>query len=214
MSGRDRVDPREVAAAEAAVAAVPKPPLPGTGALVLAFVAGAVVALLGGVVWAVVSIASGYSIGFLAWFIGVAAVLTVRLVARGPVGVFERALVGVFAGVAIILGKYLIFVDALRAAGPGQGVSVGWLDSDVISFFVHHFGENRGLPADRLAVGRSRRRRGFPNLGLGRRHSRAERLNGRQRGGPERRGTIARAIAGEFQKSLAEQLEEIGAQLD
>src|SRR5438067_966648 len=99
-SSHDRgrpVDPQHTAAALAATAAAPSVPLPSSQALTLGFLAGAVVALLGALVWAVAVIATGYNIGFLAWLVGAATGLTVARVAGGPVGIFERGLAGLFA---------------------------------------------------------------------------------------------------------------------
>jgi hypothetical protein len=134
----------------------PKPPLlvspasadpaerAGTRSLSLAFTAGAVAALVGGLVWAGVVISLKYDIGILAWFVGAATGLTVHRVAGGSVGGFERALAGLFAAAGIIVGKYVIFVHAVRAAAsallPGRPIPDGYLDSTQMSYFVNHFG--------------------------------------------------------------------------
>src|SRR5690349_1858976 len=97
---KKQYEPR-LAPTPAQAAAVPAPAAdtqsPSSWSLALAFLAGAVVALLGGLAWAVVVIATRYDIGFLAVLVGVGTGLAVQLVARGPVGTFERALAGVFA---------------------------------------------------------------------------------------------------------------------
>lgn len=144
--GGDSVDPRHTSAALDAAAAA-QGPAATSGALALAFVAGAVVALLGAVAWAAASIATGYNIGFLAWLIGAATGFTVLRVAKGPVGLFERIFIALFAGAAILMGKYLIFADAWRTAASHHGTSAGWVDGDAISFFVHNFGPGVGFRA-------------------------------------------------------------------
>jgi hypothetical protein len=134
----------------------PKPQLlvsPGTGApaappatrpLWLAFLASAVVALLGGLLWAGISIATGYNLGFLALIIGAFTGLTARRVAGTEIGGFERGLSGLFAAGAIIVGNYVIFVhsvkDALAKLHAPPGVSAGYFNGAEISEFTHHFG--------------------------------------------------------------------------
>jgi len=115
-----------------------------TGSVPLALLAGAAVALAGGLVWAGVVIATRFDIGFLAWFVGAATGLAIVRVAGGPVGPAARALAGLLAAGGIMVGKYVIFVhdvkDVLGAQLAAEGVSVGYLDSRQMSIFVHHFG--------------------------------------------------------------------------
>jgi hypothetical protein len=115
-----------------------------TRPLWLAFLASAVVALLSGLLWAGISIATGYNLGILALFIGAATGLTALRVAGAGIGGFERVLAGLFAACAIVLGNYVIFVHELKNAlvslHAPPGVSVGYFNSDEISEFVHHFG--------------------------------------------------------------------------
>jgi hypothetical protein len=119
--------------------------LPSGGRLFLAFLAGAVVSLLGALLWAVVVIATGYNIGFLAVLVGAATGLTIVWVARGPVGVFERVLASLFAAGTIVVGYYVIGVhdikDHLDKLASHGGDTVGYLDTDMMSAFVHHFGD-------------------------------------------------------------------------
>jgi len=111
-------------------------PVTSSRALTRGFLAGAVVALLGALLWAVVAIATGYDIGIVAALVGAATGLTVVLVAGGPVGAFERGLVSLFAAGTIIVGYYVIFVHE---------VGGGYFDGHSISFFVNHFGEDVGF---------------------------------------------------------------------
>jgi hypothetical protein len=115
-----------------------------TRPLWLAFLAAAGAALIGGLLWAGISIATGYNLGFLALFIGALTGLTAQRVAGAGIGGFERGLSGLFAAGAIILGNYVIFVhevkDALGTLHAPPGVSVGYFHGAEISEFVHHFG--------------------------------------------------------------------------
>ena len=78
--------------------------------LPLAFLAGAGAALIGGLVWAGVVIATQFDIGFLAWFVGAATGLAVVRVAGSPIGAAGQVLAGAFAAGGLIVGKYVIFV--------------------------------------------------------------------------------------------------------
>jgi len=129
-----------------------KPPLfpePGSAAasepvptrpLWIAFLAAAGVALISGLVWAGISIATGYNLGILAVLIGAATGLTAAAVAGGGIGGFERALSALFAALAIILGDYVIDVHYLKDIFAKSGLSTGYFDSDQINDFVKHFG--------------------------------------------------------------------------
>jgi hypothetical protein len=116
----------------------------GTGRVPVALFAGAGAALIGGLVWAGVVVTTHYDIGFLAWFVGAATGLAIVRVAGSPVSPPLRALAGVFAAGGIVVGKYVIFVHAvktfLKASRAAQGQSVGYLDTHAMSVFVHNFG--------------------------------------------------------------------------
>jgi hypothetical protein len=106
--------------------------------------AGAGAALAGGLVWAGVVIATHYDIGILAWVIGVATGTAIVRISGGPVETVSRVLAGVFAACGIMVGKYVIFVHALRAAYRtafgSLAPSPGYLDTPQVSLFVQHFG--------------------------------------------------------------------------
>ena len=115
-----------------------------TRSLWLAFLAAAVAALIGGLLWAVISIATGYNLGILALFIGAVTGLTAQLVRGTGIGGFERGLSGLFAACAVILGNYVIFVHELKdyvaSINPQAAASIGYFAGDEISEFYHHFG--------------------------------------------------------------------------
>jgi hypothetical protein len=129
-------------------ATTPKPPLLASSAstaagdpvrtrpLALAFLAAALVALLGGLLWAGIVIATGYNIGFLALFIGAATGLAAHRVAGAPVGAFGRVLAGLLAAGAIIVGNYVLFVHDVRTQ---INPTVGYLNGHAMSVFVHDF---------------------------------------------------------------------------
>lgn len=138
---RKQYDPKAPLLASPA-AAIPSEPAK-TRSLWLAFLASAVVALLGGLVWAGIAIATNYDIGILALLIGAATGLAAHVVAGGPVGPFERGVAGLFAAAGLVVGKYVIFVHAVRSAygtiAASQGVAIGYFSGHQISFFVHNF---------------------------------------------------------------------------
>ena len=108
----------------------------------LALLAGAATALAGGLVWAGAVIATRYDIGIVAWLIGALTATVIVRIAGGTVGVGTRVLAGVFAAAEIMVGKYVIFVHAVRKVlGPAlakSGVTISYFDSNQISIFVHH----------------------------------------------------------------------------
>jgi len=112
--------------------------------LPLAFLAGAGAALIGGLVWAGVVIATQFDIGFLAWFVGAATGLAVVRVAGSPIGAAGQVLAGAFAAGGLIVGKYVIFVHAMKKAFgallAAHGQSIGYLDTRQVNIFVHNFG--------------------------------------------------------------------------
>jgi hypothetical protein len=121
-----------------------RPVRPRTGLLPVALLAEAGAALIDGLIWAGVVITTHYDIGFLAWFVGAATGLAIVRVAGAPVSPPVRALAGLFAAGVIVVGKYVIFVhavkDALDAELAGQGRAVVYLNTHAMSVFVHNFG--------------------------------------------------------------------------
>jgi hypothetical protein len=101
-------------------------------------------AVLGGLVWAGISVATGYNLGFLALVIGAVTGLTAQRVAGAGMGGLQGGLSGLFAAGGIILGNYVIFVHEVRihegALLASHGISDGYFAHYQISFFIHHFG--------------------------------------------------------------------------
>lgn len=137
LSGTLVVGPAPVAMHEdRAVAGVP-----------VALAVGAVVAFLGGLIWAWAVILSHYDIGILAWLIGAATGFAVVGVAGGPVDASAQALSGLFAATGIMIGKYVIFVHQLRKAfhdflsvtGITGAPRIGYLDGNTRHLFFSNF---------------------------------------------------------------------------
>jgi hypothetical protein len=112
------------------------------GNQVVALLAGAGVALAGGLAWAAVVIETRYDIGILAWVVGAATGAVIAQLAGSSTGIPHRIAAGCFAAAGIVVGKYVVFVhdlkDAMHQVFGSLGVSVGYLDTTQISFFVHH----------------------------------------------------------------------------
>jgi hypothetical protein len=117
------------------------------GSLGPALLAGAAVALVGGLLWAGVVIATRWDIGIVAWVVGAATGATVMRVFGGPLPGEARVAAGLMAAAAILVGKYVIFVHELKKAVNGlfgasglPAPSVHYLDTRQMGIFIHHFG--------------------------------------------------------------------------
>ena len=110
-----------------------------------ALVIGAVVAAFGGLAWAGVVVVTRFDFGILAWLVGAAVGQTIFSLSGGSIGIAARIYAGVVAAVGIVIGKYVIFVHAVKVnlglMLEANGVHVGYLDTRAMSIFVHHFGE-------------------------------------------------------------------------
>jgi hypothetical protein len=110
----------------------------------VALLAGAGVALVGGLVWAAFVIATRIDIGMLAFVIGAFTGTVVFRLSGRRTSVVARVLAAAFAALGILLGKYVIFVhDVKSQLGDylaAHGVSVSYLDPRQLWIFVHHLG--------------------------------------------------------------------------
>ncbi len=143
--GMSRGDAAEVIAAlhadlvEAAEAERP------TGAsLLVALAGGAGAAVLGGVIWGFIIIATGYGIGFLAWGMGGLAGFAVLWITGGKRGVPYQGIAALSAVLGIVVGKYFAYVHSLKEAvreqlGEAAASDVSWFSKDVIDFFIDDF---------------------------------------------------------------------------
>jgi hypothetical protein len=116
----------------------------GANRLPLALLAGAGVALVGGLVWAGVVIATHIDFGLLAWFVGAATGIAIVRVAGGYVTPGARVAAGLLAAGGVVVGKYVIFVHAVRKQLgmllAAQGRPVHYLDTRQMGIFIHHVG--------------------------------------------------------------------------
>jgi hypothetical protein len=116
------------------------PDVPATGQ---AFLVGVGVALAGGLAWAAVVIATGFDIGILAWLVGAGTSLAIARTTGGPIRVRDRLFAGGFAAGGIVVGKYVIFVHAVRMSLGGwlaaRGLTAGYFDTQQMNIFIHNF---------------------------------------------------------------------------
>ncbi len=114
-----------------------------TGAVARATAAAVAAGVAGAVVWGIVEVQTGYEIGIAAaaigWLVGSAV-----LRATGGRGLPFQAIAIVVSLAAIVLGKYIAFVyalrDAVRTVGGDPGRVTLW-SGDV----MHSFVDNRGV---------------------------------------------------------------------
>jgi hypothetical protein len=112
--------------------------------LPLALLAGAATALVGGLVWAGVVVVTHYDIGPLAVLIGAATGIVIASIAGDAARPGARVAAAVLAAGAIIVGKYVIWVHAVRKdLGPllaATGHPVHYTDTGQMGFFIHNVG--------------------------------------------------------------------------
>ncbi|MDX6481275.1 MAG: hypothetical protein QOG85_1785 [Gaiellaceae bacterium] len=93
--------------------------------------------------WAGVVIVTRFDIGFLAWFVGVAASLAMIRVAGGSAFRALGVVAGLLAAAGILVGKYVVFVHDVREVEGSfltkHGVPTGYLDTFQMSYFIHHY---------------------------------------------------------------------------
>lgn|SRR5262249_27936115 len=90
------------------------------GIVVPALLGGGLAAVVGGSIWALIVIATGYEIGFVAWGIGILAGLGVVLFSKGQRGL-PLQLIAVFTGaLGVVIGKYGTFFYFFRKAVEGK----------------------------------------------------------------------------------------------
>ena len=96
---------------------------------------GALGALIGAAVWAVVVIVTNYEIGYLAVLVGFLAGYGVKYGAGGQHGQqLQRAAIGCTL-VGLIASKYFIYAHFLSEAAAEEGVSLGYFSSATLTSF-------------------------------------------------------------------------------
>jgi hypothetical protein len=112
--------------------------------LPLGIIGGLLAAVVGGIVWAVIVVKSGYEVGFVAWGIGLAAGFTVILFARGK-SVQLQVVAVLAAAMGILIGKYVTFVHALQVGFsklmPGEPQRFGYFASESFRLFRTNLGD-------------------------------------------------------------------------
>ncbi len=126
------------------------------GSVLRAVIGGGAGSLIGGVVWAAIAIGTGYEIGYVAWGVGILAGLGVIYGGKAKGAVFQ--LIAVAASLAgILLGKYLIFVHAVKEylvekKGAEAAAAVSHLSINTAAIFVTNLGAVFGA-MDLLFIG-------------------------------------------------------------
>jgi hypothetical protein len=86
------------------------------GTVVPALLGGGLAAAVGGSIWALIVIATGYEIGFVAWGIGILTGLGVVLCSNGQRGLPLQAIAVFTSVLGVVVGKYVTFFYFLRNA--------------------------------------------------------------------------------------------------
>jgi hypothetical protein len=90
------------------------------GTVVPALLGGGLAAVLGGSVWELIVIFTGYEIGFVAWGIGLATGFGVVLFSKGQRGVPLQVIAVLTSIFGIVIGKYLTFFHFLQKTVEGK----------------------------------------------------------------------------------------------
>jgi hypothetical protein len=107
-----------------------------------AIAGGILAALVGGLVWGLIVIASDYEVGFVAWGIGFLAGLAVVRFAGGRKGGPLQVVAVVSGLLGIVLGKYISFAYFFREAVKQQfGEEISYFDSAIFTAFRENLGD-------------------------------------------------------------------------
>jgi hypothetical protein len=111
------------------------------GSLSLAIIGGVVAAVIGGGIWGLVVIVTGYVIGLMAWGIGLLAGFAVVLFSRGFNGVQLQVIAALSSVLGIAIGKYITFFYFLKEAttkkyGLEVASGVSFISERVVRVFI------------------------------------------------------------------------------
>lgn len=123
----------------------------GAGAYPLATAGGLTGALLGGAVWAGIAVAAKFEVGYVAVLVGFLAGFGVKLGARTARGLGLQLLAAGLAVIGLLAAKYMTFAYLLRDLARDSGVTIGWLDGEMISLFPSYLSETAS-PFDLLWI--------------------------------------------------------------
>jgi len=113
--------------------------------LVPAMVGGGLAAVVGGGIWGLIVIATGYVIGYMAWGIGLICGFAVVLFSKGKKGVPLQVIAVLSSALGIVIGKYFTFFHYLKEAiakeyGAEAASNISIFSEKVIQFFVENIG--------------------------------------------------------------------------
>ncbi len=138
--GMSRGDAAElVGAVHASLAVAAEAERPTGFSLLMALAGGAGAAILGGVIWGLIIIATGFEIGIMAWALGGLTGYAVLLFSLGKRGRFYQGIAALSAVSGIVVAKYIAYVNSIkefiRSLG-GEASEVPWFSRDVVEFFL------------------------------------------------------------------------------
>jgi hypothetical protein len=126
-------------AGEPAAIEEPAAPPPTTRQLALAVVAGLAAAIVGGIIWGMISAATESEFGIAAIGIGILTGFAVVFAARGSAGVPLQVIAALTAVVGVLWGKYYAFVQVFQDVAeeqPDAGISVPLFSGDTFRVFM------------------------------------------------------------------------------
>jgi len=110
-----------------------------------AIVGGGLAAVIGGVLWGLIVIATGYVIGFMAWGIGLLSGFAVVLFSKGKRGTPLQIIALLSSVLGIAIGKYVTFFHFFKEAvlkkyGAEVASNVSIFSEEVINIFIDGIG--------------------------------------------------------------------------
>lgn len=108
-----------------------------------AVLGGIIAAVLGGIIWSFIVKKTGYEIGYVALGIGFLSGITVVTLTKGQKGMPLQIIAVVSSLLGIIIGKYLIYFDALKEIlseqyGKEAIQDLSLLSKDTFTFFIEN----------------------------------------------------------------------------
>ena len=105
-----------------------------------AFIGGTVAAVIGGVIWSYITIATNYELGIVAWGIGGLGGFGVLMLSQGKRGVALQVVAAGASILGIAVGKYLMFYHAVKEAiakeyGSDVAAMLSPISEEVLSLF-------------------------------------------------------------------------------
>lgn len=110
-----------------------------------ALIGGVLAAVVGGVIWGLIVIATGYVIGFMAWGIGLMCGFAVVLFSKGKRGVSFQVIAVLSSVLGVLVAKYFTFFHYLKESvakeyGAEAASNISILSEKVIQFFIENIG--------------------------------------------------------------------------